>query len=243
MTGRLAIPYKLYYWGLPFRGCFVQLLLEHAGVDYETATMDETLGLKSAPLTEQTLPAMAPPFFKDLITDDALAQMPAILMYLSGKHDYLPADLYQQAVVFKILLDCNDVLSELTNANGSMMWNHEKWWTFRRERLPRWMGIFEQTGMRFGLENDSGYLLGGRQATCADIAVTALFGTMGRCLKPLSKDFAESAPKVAALVARIESEPNVRQYIARQEAEYGDLYCGGQIEQSIREMLAKDETE
>ena len=242
MTSRLAIPYKLYYWGLPFRGCFVQLLLEHAGVDYEMASMDETLELKSASLSEQALPAMAPPFFKDLITDDGLAQMPAIMMYLSGKHDYLPKDPYLQAVALKILLDCNDVLSDLTNANGSMMWDHAKWRTFRNERLRRWMGVFEQTGINFGLENDGGYLLGGRQASCADLAATALFGTMTRCLKPLARDFAESAPKVAALVARVESEPNVRQYIARQEAEHGDLYCGGQIEQSIRDMLAKDET-
>ena len=240
MTNRLAIPYKLFYWGLPFRGCFVQLLLEHAGVDYEMANVEETLELKSATLAQQALPAMAPPFFRDLITDHALAQMPAIMMYLAGKHGYLPKDPYQQAVVLKVLLDCNDVLSDITNANGSKMWDHPQWRSFRRERLPRWMGIFEQTGIRFGLDSDSGYLLGGRQATCADIAATALFGTMARCLKPLAEDFAERAPLVAALVARIEAEPSVRQYIARQKAEHGDLYCGGQIEQSIREMLGED---
>lgn len=239
----MTIPYKIYYWPLPFRGCFIQLLLEHAGVEYELASVDETANLKNLPISDQPVAAMAPPYLEDRINGENLSQMPAIMMYLGGRHDYLPLDPYRQTLVLKILLDCNDVLSDLTNANGSLMWEHEKWRLFRTERLLRWMQIFEQTGLRYGIGNDSGYLLGGDRETCADIAATALFGTMIRCLEPLAQDLTRTAPRIAALVARIESQPPIQGFISRQETEFGDLYCGGQIEHSIREMLTLDAAE
>ncbi|MEJ2178582.1 MAG: glutathione S-transferase family protein [Gammaproteobacteria bacterium] len=239
----MAIPYKLYYWPLPFRGCFIQLLLEHAGMKYDLANVDETAELKNLPVPDQPVPAMAPPYLEDRSSGEHLSQMPAIMMYLAGKHDYLPLDSYRRTLVLKILLDCNDVLSDLTNANGASMWEQEKWRLFRSERLPRWMQIFEQTGVRYGLENESGYLLGNDRVTCADIAATALFGTMMRCLEPLARDITRTAPRIAALVARIESQPRIKDFISRQQTEFGDLYCGGQIERSIRQMLAMDEAD
>lgn len=239
----MTIPYKLFYWPLPFRGCFIQLLLEHAGVKYDLASVDETAELKNLSVPDQPVPAMAPPYLEDRTSGEHLSQMPAIMMYLAGRLDYLPPDPYRQTLVLKILLDCNDVLSDLTNANGSNMWEQENWRLFRTERLLRWMQIFEQTGVRYGLGDDSGYLLGGDRVACADIAATALFGTMMRCLEPLAQDITNTAPRVAALVARIESQPPVRDFISRQQTEFGDLYCGGQIERSIREMLALDEAD
>ncbi|MGI9317113.1 MAG: glutathione S-transferase family protein [bacterium] len=205
------------------------------------ASVDEVVALKNLPVVDQPVPVMAPPFLINMQTDECLAQMPAIVMYLADKHDYLPEDAYRKSLVLKVLLDSNDLLSDLTNANGSKMWEHEQWGIFRSERLVRWMQMFEQTGIQFGLESDSGFLLGGSRATCADIAVTALFGTMTRCLKPLSQDLAANAPRIAALVARMESHSVIQRFFVDQEAVYENLYCGGQIEKSIRKMLAKDE--
>ena len=53
----MTIPYKLYYWPLPFRGCFIQLLLEHAGVKYDLASVDETAELKNLSVPDQPVPA------------------------------------------------------------------------------------------------------------------------------------------------------------------------------------------
>ncbi|MGB5707141.1 MAG: hypothetical protein WBM41_09920 [Arenicellales bacterium] len=237
----MTIAYKLYYWPLPFRGAFVQLLLEHAGAEYQIASSEETLAFKDSSAKTQGIPAMAPPFLKDCINGTFIAQMPAIMMYMSERLGYLPSGPYKRALVLKTLLDCNDVLSDLTNANGSKMWEHEQWISFRTDRLKKWMRIFEATGERNGLRRDAGFLLNPDQENCADIAITALFGTMCRCLPQLHTDFKVTAPKISALVARIESDPIVRDFIERQEAEHGQLYCGGQIEQSIRDMLAQDE--
>lgn len=238
----MEIAYKLYYWPLPFRGAFIQLLLEHAGAEYLLASGEETSAFKNSHATTQGIPAMAPPFLKDCANGTYIAQMPAIMMYLSERLGYLPSGPYKRALVLKTLLDCNDVLSDLTNANGSKMWEHEQWISFRDDRLKKWMRIFEATGERNGLRADAGFLLNPDQESCADIAVTALFGTMCRCLPQLHNDFKATAPKTEALVVRIESDPIVRDFIKRQEAETGQLYCGGQIEQSIRDMLSLDET-
>ena len=229
--------YKLYYWSVPFRGNFIRLLLEDANAEYSEATSEEIVDWKSMSAEEQPLPAMAPPFLHDLNSDIFLAQMPAIVMYLSEKLEYLPKDVFKSAICLKLILDSNDVLAEITNQNGSVMWEYDKWKQFRKRRLKRWFEIFEQTGQRFGLNSDSGYMLGGNQISTADITTYALWGTMVRCLPQLSVDFDRHAPCVFALCQRIANRPNVQELLESQSQSYGDMYCGGQIEKSIRSML------
>jgi glutathione S-transferase len=132
----------------------------------------------------------------------------------------------------KILMDCNDVLMEICRYNGSAMWEREQWIEFRSQRLPRWLDIFEESLKRGFLGKD--------QVSFADIGVFALFGNMTRCLPELEADVRKRAPGIRALCQRIGSEPSLASYVADEEQKYGKLYCGGQIEQSIREMLKAD---
>lgn len=229
--------YKLYYWSVPFRGNFIRLLLEEANEKYSEGTSEEIMDLKSMSPEEQPLPSMAPPFLHDLNNDIFLGQMPAIVMYLSEKLDYLPTDSFKSALCLKLILDSNDVLAEITNQNGSIMWEYDKWKQFREKRLKRWFEIFEQTGRQFGLNSDSGYMLGGNQISTADIITYALWGTMIRCLPQLSVDFQNHSPYVFALCQRIANRPNIQKFLESQSQRYGNLYCGGQIEKSIRSML------
>lgn len=232
--------YKLYYWPAPFRGNFIRFLLEEAGEEYEEASVKEISELYSLSVDDQPLPMMAPPFIHDLDRDVFLSQMPGIVMYLSEKLDFLPQDSYKTALCNKLVLDSNDVLIEITNYNGSVMWERESWRQFRDKRLKRWLEIFEQTGRKFGLTAESGYMLGGDQISTADIVTYALWGTMIRCLPQLSADCREHAPYVFGLCQRIESRTNINQLVKNQENDYGKLYCGGQIEKSIRSMLEQD---
>ncbi len=229
--------YKLYYWSVPFRGNFIRLLLEEANEKYSEGTSVEIMDLKSMSPDKQPLPSMAPPFLHDLNKDIFLGQMPAIVMYLSEKLNYLPKDSFKSAVCLKLILDSNDVLAEITNQNGSIMWEYDKWKQFREKRLKRWFEIFEQTGQQFGLNSDSSYMLGGNQISTADITTYALWGTMIRCLPKLSVDFQKHSPYVFALCQRIASRPNIQKFLEFQSQRYGNLYCGGQIEKSIRSML------
>jgi glutathione S-transferase len=231
---------KLYYWPAPFRGNFIRFLLEEAGEKYEEASVKEISELYSLPVEDQPHPMMAPPFIHDLDRDVFLSQMPAIVMYLSEKVGFLPQDTYKSAICNKLVLDSNDVLIEITNYNGSVMWEREAWRQFRDKRLKRWLEIFEQTGRRFGLNSDGGFMLGGDKISTADIVTYALWGTMIRCLPELSADCRKHAPYIFGLCQRIESRTNIKQLVKNQEKSYGKQYCGGQIEKSIRSMLEED---
>ena len=231
---------KLYYWPVPFRGDFIRILLEEADESYEEATYEEIIDLYSMAVEDQPFPAMAPPFLHDLDSDIFLGQMPVIMMYLAEKLNFLPKDPFQSAICLKLLLDSNDVLAEITNLNGMVMWEYPSWQEFRENRLKRWFEIFEQTGQKFGLGSENDYMFGGGQISVADITTYALWGTMIRCLPELRVDCQKHSPHIFELCQRIEKHPKIQSFIEDQSRNHGNLYCSGQIEKSIREMLEQD---
>ena len=225
--------YQLYYWPLPFRGCFVSYLFAYRNESLVVSTNYEEIGaLMNQSPREQPIPFLGPPVLVDLRSGWALSQMPAIVQHVSRALDLLPEDPAAQALCLKVLMDCNDLLMEICRYNGSMMWERSEWTQFRSTRLPRWMGIFEASLSR-------GHI-GAGTVTYADIGVYALFGNMIRCLPELAPDLLTHAPGISALCERIGAQPYLAAYIAEEASLYSDLYCGGQIEASIREMLAAD---
>lgn len=225
--------FQLYYWPIPFRGCFISYLFAYRDVPLlEETSLEENSRLRSRPPGEQDVPYMGPPVLRDLETDRALSQMPAIVLFVSREIDLMPADPFDVAMSMKVLMDCNDVLMEICRYNGSIMWEREEWIQFRSQRLPRWMQIFEESLKRG--------LIGKDRVSFADIGVFALFGNMTRCLPELEPDLIRHAPGIHALCQSIGSEPSLAKYVAEEEQKYGKLYCGGQIEKSIRKMLAID---
>ena len=225
--------FQLYYWPIPFRGCFVSYLFAYSEVPLlEESSPEKNAELKDRPPAEQDVPYMGPPVLCDLETGQALSQMPAIVMYVAGELDLAPEDPFDAALCMKVLMDCNDVLMELCRYNGSSMWTREEWRTFRSRRLPRWMRIFEESLQRG--------LIGTSATSFADIGVFALFGNMTRCLPELEADLLEHAPGIHALCRQIGSQPSLDKRVASEQQKYGKLYCGGQIEKSIRKMLAMD---
>ena len=225
--------YELYYWGLPFRGNFIQLFLEEVRGDYRKLDASEVYPDRNLNLH---YPGMAPPYLYDGRAQLWFAQMPAILMHLAKAYHFVPDEAEQQTLALKVILDCNDVLMEITNHNGMAMWEQEAWNDFRAHRLADWMTIFENTGLAHSLEPDAGYLLGST-LTVADIATVALFGTLVHSFPELASDLEHQAPRVAKLCQRVESRPSVSAFLAKQRRELGNAYCGGQIEQSLREVI------
>lgn len=225
--------FQLYYWPTPFRGCFISYLFAYRDVPLlEESSPEKNAELKNQPPGEQHVPYMGPPMLRELESGRALSQMPAIVLYVAGELDLAPRDPFDGALCMKVLMDCNDVLMEICRYNGASMWTREEWKSFRSERLPRWMRIFEAS-LRRGF-------IGKEAASFADIGVYALFGNMTRCLPELEADLLQHAPGIHAHCREIGSRPSLARYVAGEEEEYGKRYCGGQIEQSIREMLAMD---
>ncbi|MEM7707077.1 MAG: glutathione S-transferase family protein [Pseudomonadota bacterium] len=225
--------YELVYWPIPFRGCFVSYLFAYRNEPLAEADVYEEISAHQhlAP-NEQAIPFIGPPVLHDRKMGRSISQMPAIVHYVAPDLGLQPEDPKDQAYAMKVLMDCNDVLMEICRYNGSIMWERDAWVEFRSRRLPRWMQLFEDL-LRRGC-------FGTPSVTYADIAVYALFGNMIRCLPELESDLRRHAPEVFVHCSLIGVKPSLADFVASQEEVYGKTYCGGQIEESIRRMLALD---
>jgi glutathione S-transferase len=96
------------------------------------------------------------------------------------------------------------------------------------------MKIFEKTGVDHSLKSDHGFLLGST-ISVADNATT--FWNMINSFPELKNEFNKYAPHVSALCVRIEARPNISPFLKTQREKYGNTYCGGKIERSLRDML------
>ena len=230
------VDYTLHYWPIPFRGEFVRAVLAHAGVSWNEAGMDVAGIRRGTVPAEQIIPHMGPPVLIDHAAGVSLSQMPAILGYLGRKHGLIPADPARAALTDKVVADANDVLYEMTLHNGAQMWTSENWEAYR-PRLARWMTIFEELGRRHELTAGAGTLLGTEAVGVADLTAAILWGTMTVKLPALRPMLEATAPAVTGLTDRVAGLPEQADLRARSEAEYGDEWCSGQIEASLRAVL------
>jgi glutathione S-transferase len=228
--------YELYYWSVPFRGQFVRAVLAYAGKTWKEGDDSAIQALMQGPVADMPVPFMGPPVLIDKKAKFAIAQMPAIIFYLGETLDLMPATPALRALAMKIVLDTNDVIDEITQDGGREMWAQKKWQGFV-PRLQKWMSFWEETGRRHGLQPDAGYLLGGETASIADIVTATLWSTVAGRFPPIETMLEETAPATAALTRRIASRPQLAKLAARASHDYGDAYCGGQIEASLRKVL------
>lgn len=225
--------YTLYYWPIPFRGHFVRIVLAHVGVSWDEPGFEAVAGLKNAPVGEQPYPFMAPPLLVDHAAGRSLSQLPAILMYL-GRENGLIAD---EDETLRLVADAMDVLTEITRWHGAQMWTRPDWTAFVTGRLPRWMQIHERVGRDRGLTPKAGFALGTAEVSLADLVLTGLWHTMVDRLPALRPLLHVNAPAIEALVDRVAAGPGIAAMLA-DWAERRPLYCAGEIEASILEMLA-----
>jgi glutathione S-transferase len=229
--------YELFYWSVPFRGQFVRAVLAYAGKSW-TEGGDGAIGtLMDKAARDMPVPFMGPPMLIDKKADFAIAQMPAVILYLGETLDLMPTAPALRALTMKIVNDSNDVLDEITLDGGRQMWTQKSWRDFV-PRLERWMSFWEETGRRHGLKAESGFLLGGEAAGIADIVTATLWSTMGDRFEKIETLFQKTAPLTAALTRRVAALPPLAKLADRARQDYGDAYCGGQIEASLRKVLA-----
>jgi glutathione S-transferase len=229
--------YELYYWQMPFRGQFIRAILAHAGKrwdEYDDASVSQ---LMQAGAAAQAVPFMGPPMLVDKRADIALAEMPAIAYYLGETLGLMPEAIADKAMTLKVVNDANDVIDELTLDGGRQMWTPQRW-KKHVPRLGRWMSIWEETGRRHGLTPEAGYLLGGPRTGVADIVTATLWGTLAEKFPTIGKLLDEKAPASAGLTKRLCAQPALANLAAVSRERFGDAYCGGEIEKSLRRVLA-----
>jgi glutathione S-transferase len=146
--------YDLYYWSVPFRGQFVRAVLAYAGKTWTEgggATISKLMG---GPVTDMPVPFMGPPMLIDKKANFAIAEMPAVVLYLGETLDLMPATPALRAMAMKIVNDANDVIDEITLDGGREMWTEKRWQDFV-PRLKKRMSFWEEIGRRHGLKADS----------------------------------------------------------------------------------------
>jgi len=228
--------YDLYYWSVPFRGQFVRAVLAYAGKTWTEGGDAAISKLMGGAVSDMPVPFMGPPMLIDKRAGLAIAQMPAIVLYLGETLDLIPATPALRALTMKIVNDANDVIDEITLNGGREMWTEERWRDFV-PRLKKWMSFWEETGARHGLEADSGLLLGGEAPGIADIVTATLWSTMTDRFDKIGAILEEAAPMTAALTRRVAGLPPLAKLAAKAKQDFGDAYCGGQIEASLRKVL------
>jgi glutathione S-transferase len=228
--------YKLYYWSVPFRGQFIRAMLAYAGQSWTEGGDGAIAKLMEGPARKMPVPFMGPPLLVDKKADFAIAEMPAIVLYLGETLDLMPATPALRAMTMKIVNDANDVIDEITLDGGRQMWTKQRWQEFA-PRLEKWMTLWEETGRRHGLQFDSGFLLGGEQPGVADIVTATLWSTMTERFTKIEAILNDAAPNTAALTRRVAALPPLKKLAAKARRDYGDAYCGGQIEASLRKVL------
>ena len=229
--------YDLYYWSVPFRGQFVRAVLAHAGKTWSEGGDAAIAKLMEGPVKRMPVPFMGPPVLIDRKADIAIAEMPAIILYLGETLHLMPQSPALRAMTMKVVNDANDVLDEITLDGGRQMWTKKRWQAFR-PRLKKWMSLWEETGDRHGLKADSGFLLGGEKPGIADVVTATLWSTMTERFTRIEAILAESAPRTRDLTRRVAGLAPLAELAAKARRDYGDAYCGGQIEASLRKVLS-----
>jgi|SRR5580698_6446964 glutathione S-transferase len=228
--------YDLYYWSVPFRGQFVRAVLAYAGQSWTEAGDDKIAKLMEGPVKKMPVPFMGPPMLVDKSAAVAISQMSAIILYLGETLNLLPTTPAARALTIKVVNDANDVIDEITQNGGKQMWTEKRWKEFV-PRLKKWMTLFEELGIRNGLEADAGFLLGGEKAGIADVVTATLWSTMTDRFPRIGVLLKKSAPRIAGLTRRVADLPVLAALAAKTKDDYGDVYCGGQIEKSLRKVL------
>lgn len=228
--------YDLYYWSVPFRGQFVRAILAYAGKTWTEGGDANISELMGGPVKDMPVPFMGPPLLIDNKAGFAIAEMPAVVLYLGETLDLMPATPALRALTMKIVNDANDVIDEITLNGGREMWTEERWLEFV-PRLQKWMSFWEETGRRHGLKADSGFLLSGEGPGVADVVTATLWSTMADRFRRIETILEDAAPMTAAMTRRIADLPPLAKLAAKARQDYGDAYCGGQIEVSLRKVL------
>src|SRR5438045_19895 len=110
--------YDLYYWSAPFRGQFVRAVLAYAGKTWTEGGDAAISKLMDLPVKDMPVPFMGPPMLIDRKAAFAIAEMPAVVLYLGETLDLMPATPALRALTMKIVNDANDVIDEITLDGG-----------------------------------------------------------------------------------------------------------------------------
>lgn len=215
--------FELYYWpGLPGRGEFVRLALEHAEADYVDVVRDRKSGMSALTRImekESATPPFAPPFLKD--GDLVIGQTAAILLHLGDRLKLAPKNPARRLWAHQIQLTIADLVAEVHNVHHpvatGLYYEDQKREarkaarSFREDRIPKYLEWFERI---LAHEGRGGKWLVGRSAGYVDLSLFHLVEGL-RYAFPVAMEREEAAtPRVVALNSAVRELPAIAAYLA-----------------------------
>jgi glutathione S-transferase len=213
--------YELYYWpGIPGRGEFVRLALEQAAVPYVDVARRPNGMEAMMKLLERGangLQPFAPPFLKS--GDLVIAQTATILAYLGPRHGLVPRDDPSQLRAQQLQLTIADLVAEAHDTHhpiaGSLYYEDQKSEARKRsrifveERLPKYLGYFEQV-----LDRNDGQHLVGRALSYVDLSAFQVIAGLEYAFPNAMARQARRIPLLRRLHDRVAEQPRLAAYLA-----------------------------
>ena len=211
--------YELYYWtGIQGRGEYVRLALEDAAADYVDVARERGDKAMTPFLNgkgDGGLP-FAPPFLK--AGRQLIAQTATILAYLGPRLGLVPGGLNAELYAQQLQLTIADFVVEIHDTHhpiaGSLYYEQQRATAkkrsevFRNERLPKFLGYFEQV-----IERGNG-----RQAlsrhSYVDLSLFQVMSGLDYAFPKAMRRMAPRIPRLRALTERVEGRPNIAAYLA-----------------------------
>jgi len=216
----IPVRYELYYWtGIQGRGEFIRLALEDAGAPYSDVAREEGDEAIMPFLRGEHGGALpfAPPFLK--AGKLVVAQVANILAFLGPRHGLAPtADagrLYAmqlQQTITDMVAEAHDTHHPVSNElyyEQQRAQARKRSTAFREERIPKFLGYFEQV-----LERGDGKHAVGRRHSYVDLSLFQLMSGLEYAFPNAMKRQRRRISRLHALRQRISERPNIAAYLA-----------------------------
>jgi glutathione S-transferase len=213
--------YELFYWpSIQGRGEFIRLALEDAGAPYVDVARRPAKEGGGVPALMKVLKGggpgplpLAPPFLRrgKLL----IAQTSNILLYLAPKLGLVPGGEPAQLTAHGLSLTLADLVAEAHNVHhpiGSGLYYEDQKdasrraaASFRTERIPKFLGYFEQAGGRHML---------GRKHSYVDLSMFQVIEGLLYAFPTTMRRITKTIPRLLALRTRVAARPRIAAYLA-----------------------------
>jgi glutathione S-transferase len=216
--------YELYYWpSIQGRGEFVRLALEDAGADYVDVARDPQRGPAAVKKFFQASafdqPPFAPPFLK--AGKVVIAQTANILLYLGPRLGLVAKSETARLWAHQLQLTVSDWLAEVHDVHhpiaAALYYEDQKREAkrraevFIRERLPRYLGYFEEILKRNPKKSE--FILG-KKMSYVDLSLFQMIEGLSYAFPRASARLAPKRSRLRALHDRVGMRRRLAAYLA-----------------------------
>lgn len=214
-------PYLLYYWPqIQGRGELVRLALEEAAAPYTDVArtpggMKELMSLLGG--SQKGLAPFAPPFLR--AGKLVIAQTANILAWLGPRHGLVPTDERSRLAAHQLQLTIMDLVLEIHDTHhpvGSGLYYEDqkpeakrRAQGFKAERMPKFLGYFEDTLARGGGKHSVG-----RKLTYVDLSLFQIVEGLSYAFPRAFAKQEKKYPLLLSLHDRVAARPRIAQYLS-----------------------------